>query len=268
MSAEQTSPRPATAAAGLFDLSGRVALVTGGAQGIGLAIATALAQAGAAVVLADRDGAGAEAAAQTLVAAGHRALGLAADVTAAAEVEHMVRTVEWQLGGLHVLVNNAGTQVPGQPEELEEVGWQRVLETNLAAVWRCSRAAYPAFRRAGGGKVINIASVLAVTAVGRAVAYGASKGGAMQLTRALATAWGSEGIQVNAILPGWTETALTEPIREAALGWYGHVLERTPAGRWGRPEDMAGAAVFLAGPGSDFVTGAGIVVDGGYLALG
>lgn len=257
----------------LFDLTSRVALVTGGARGIGLSIAWALANAGAAVALADRDGDEAGVAAEDLAAQGYPALALAADVTDVAQVRRAVDDTVANLGGLDILVNNAGTQVPGLPEELGEAGWHRVIDTNLTSAWLCSWAAYPALCRAGsaggtGGRVINIASVLAIFAVGRAAAYGASKGGMVQLTRALANAWAADGVRVNCLLPGWTETSLTAPIREHLREFSASVVARTPAGRWGQPEDMAGAAVFLASAASDFVTGQGIVVDGGYSAQG
>ena len=143
-----------------------------------------------------------------------------------------------------------------------------MLDTNLTSAFVCCQAAYPAMQRAGGGKIISVGSMLSIFGTPYAAAYAASKGGIVQLTRSLATAWAKDGIQVNAVLPGWIETALTDRAREQVEGLYERVLARTPAGRWGRPADLAGVAVFLASAASDFVTGTAIPVDGGFSVQG
>jgi 2-deoxy-D-gluconate 3-dehydrogenase len=249
----------------MFDLTGRVALVTGGNGGIGLAMAQGLAQAGATLVLTGRDAAKGEAAASAL---GPDAIFVPADITDPEAAQRLVAATEAQWGRLDILINNAGTSVRKQPEALSLAEWRHVLDTNLTSTFVCSQAAYPAMLRAGGGKIINIGSMLSLFGAAFAAAYGASKGGVVQLTKSLATAWAKDNIQVNAVLPGWIETALTDGAREQVAGLYERVLARSPAGRWGKPEDLAGVAVFLASGASDFVTGTAIPVDGGYSVQG
>jgi 2-deoxy-D-gluconate 3-dehydrogenase len=241
----------------LMDLTGKVALVTGGNGGIGLGMARGLAEAGATIVLAGRDRAKAEAA---LASLGAGARFIAADVTRKAECEAMVA----EAGRLDIVVINAGMSIRKPPEAFTEAEWRTVLDTNLSGAFFCAQAAHPALKAAGGGKIITIGSMMSLFGAPFAAAYGASKGGIVQLTRALAVAWAADNIQVNAVLPGWIDTDLTRDARDQVPGLNERVLARTPAGRWGRPEDLAGIAVFLAGPGSDFVTGAAIPVDGGY----
>jgi 2-deoxy-D-gluconate 3-dehydrogenase len=173
------------------------------------------------------------------------------------------RTVE-RFGRLDILVNNAGTTVRKQPEELTVQEWHLVMDTNLTSAFLCSQAAYPHMVRAGGGKIINIGSMMSVFASSYATPYAASKGGIVQLAKSLAVAWAKDNIQVNAILPGWIDTDLTRKAREQVQGLNERVLARTPAQRWGMPDDFAGIAVFLAAPASNFITGAAIPVDGGY----
>jgi 2-deoxy-D-gluconate 3-dehydrogenase len=249
----------------MFDLTGKVALVTGGNGGIGLAMAQGLAQAGATLVLTGRDAGKGEAAAAAL---GPDAIFVPADITDPSAAERLVAATETQWGRLDILINNAGTSVRKQPEALSLAEWRHVLDTNLTSTFVCSQAAYPAMLRAGGGKIINIGSMLSLFGAAFAAAYGASKGGVVQLTKSLATAWAKDNIQVNAVLPGWIETALTDGAREQVAGLYERVLARSPAGRWGKPEDLAGVAVFLASGASDFVTGTAIPVDGGYSVQG
>src|SRR5262249_27779779 len=146
--------------------------------------------------------------------------------------------------------------------------WHRVLDTNLTSAYLCSHAAYPLLKRAGCGKVINIASILSIFATSFSPVYAASKGGLVQLTRACAVAWAPANLQVNAVLPGWIDTELTEGTLRDVPGWHDAVVRRTPAGRWGTIDDLRGIAVFLSAPASDFVTGAAITVDGGYSILG
>jgi len=168
---------------------------------------------------------------------------------------------------LDILVNNAGMSIRKQPEDYTLAEWHTVLDSNLTSAFLCSQAAYPAMKKGGSGKIINIGSMMSIFGAPFATAYAASKGGMVQMTKSLATAWAKDGIQVNAILPGWIDTALTRRAREQVNGLHDSVLKRTPAARWGVPDDFAGIAVFLAAPASDFVTGAAIAVDGGYSSL-
>ncbi|MBX3656217.1 MAG: glucose 1-dehydrogenase [Ramlibacter sp.] len=248
----------------MFSLEGKVALVTGGNGGIGLGMAGGLAQAGATVVVAGRNTAKSADAVAQLRAAGGRADAMAVDVCDEASVAQLMADCVARHGRLDVLVNNAGTTVRKKPQELALDEWQHVLDTNLTSAFVCAKAAHPHLLRAGGGKVINIGSMLSIFGAPYASAYGASKGGVVQLTRSLATAWAGDGIQVNAVLPGWIDTELTQGARQQVQGLYERVLARTPAGRWGQPTDLAGIAVFLASAASDFITGTAIPVDGGY----
>lgn len=248
----------------LFDLGGRVALVTGGNGGIGLGMAKGFAAAGAKVMIAARRADKAEAALAELKALGAEAAFVAVDVTDEASVRAMVRETEARLGGLDILVNNAGMAIRKRPEDYTAAEWHAVIETNLTGAFFAAQAAYPALKRSGRGKVINIGSMMSIFGAPFAPAYAASKGAIVQLTKALATAWAADGIQVNAILPGWIDTDLTREARRQIEGLHERVLARTPAQRWGVPDDFAGIAVFLASSASDFVTGAAIPVDGGY----
>ena len=248
----------------MFDLKGRVALVTGGNGGIGLGMARGLAQAGAAIAVAGRNQAKSEAAAADLAKLGVKTTVLTADVTDEAQCRQMVGDTVARLGRLDILVNNAGINIRKPPQDLSSAEWKEVIDTNLTSTFTCSQAVYPVMKEAGGGKIINIGSMLSIFGAGFAPAYGASKGGVVQLTKALASGWAKDNIQVNAVLPGWIDTDLTRGAREQVKGLNTMVLMRTPAGRWGQPPDLAGIAVFLAAPASDFITGAAIPVDGGY----
>jgi len=252
----------------LFDLTGRVAIVTGGNGGIGLGMARGLAQAGAAVVLAARNVGKSTDAVKELEAMGAKAAMVKVDVTSEASCREMVQKAVDRFGRLDILVNNAGTNIRKQPQEYSLQEWHMVLDTNLTSAFACAQAAYPAMVRAGGGKIINIGSMMSIFGASFTAPYAASKGGMVQLTRALATAWAKDNIQVNAVLPGWIDTDLTRKAREQVSGLHERVLARTPAGRWGTPDDHAGIAVFLASPASDFVTGTAIPVDGGYSVQG
>jgi 2-deoxy-D-gluconate 3-dehydrogenase len=248
----------------MFQLTGKIALVTGGNGGIGFAMARGLAAAGANVIIAGRDAAKSAAAVQALTADGWKADAVEADVTDEAAVRRLFDTVSQRHGPLRILVNNAGTTIRKAPQDLSLEEWHTVMDTNLTSAFLCSRAAHGPMREAGGGKVINIGSMLSIFGAPYASAYGASKGGVVQFTRSLATAWAQDNIQVNAVLPGWIDTQLTRKAREQVAGLNERVLARTPAGRWGLPADLSGIAVFLAGSASDFVTGTAIPVDGGY----
>jgi 2-deoxy-D-gluconate 3-dehydrogenase len=252
----------------LFDLSGRVAIVTGGNGGIGLGMATGLAQAGAAVVVAGRQAKKSAAAVKTLEALGAKAVAAEVDVNDEASCRALADTAVKQFGRLDILVNNAGISIRKQPETYSLAEWQQVISTNLTAAFICSQAAYPHMVKAGGGKIINIGSMLSIFGTAYAAPYAASKGGIVQMTKALASAWAKDKIQANAILPGWIDTDLTRTAREQVEGLHDRVVARTPAARWGVPEDFAGTAVFLASSASDFVTGAALVVDGGYSSQG
>ncbi len=253
----------------MFDLSGKVAIVTGGNGGIGLGLARGLAGAGALVVVAARDAQKSAAAVAELdKLGGGGALAIAVDVTDEGSVAQLVRGTLAQCGRLDILVNNAGTNIRKRPEELTLAEWRQVIDTNLTSAYLSSHAAYPALKAAGSGKVINIGSMMSIFGAGFVPAYAASKGGIVQLTKACASAWAKDNIQVNAILPGWIDTALTRKAREQIPGLNESVLRRTPAGRWGTSEDFRGIAVFLASAASDFITGAAITVDGGYSIQG
>ncbi len=250
----------------LFDLTGKVALVTGGNGGIGLGMAHGLAQAGASLALAGRNAAKAETALAELAGLGARAEFVAGDVTRAADCRALVEQTVVRFGRLDILVNNAGTAIRKMPQDYTEAEWREVLDTNLTGAFLCSQAAYPAMVAAGGGKIINIGSMMSLFGAPYATPYAASKGGIVQMTRALATAWAKDDIQVNAVLPGWIDTDLTRTARRQVEGLHDRVVARTPAGRWGEPDDLAGAAVFLASAASAFVTGTALPVDGGYSA--
>jgi 2-deoxy-D-gluconate 3-dehydrogenase len=248
-----------------FDLSGRVALVTGGTAGIGLGMAEGLLQAGARVMLAGRDAARGAAAQARL---GDAAMFVQADVAQRDDCIGAVAATVARLGRLDILVNNAGTTARMRPETLQEADWRRVIDTNLSAALFCSQAAYPEMRRQGGGKIVMVGSLMSLFGAPYAAAYAASKGGVVQLARALATAWAEDRIQVNVVLPGWIDTKMTEGARAYTPGLFEAATARTPAGRWGQPADLAGIAVFLASAASDFVTGTAIPVDGGYSIRG
>jgi 2-dehydro-3-deoxy-D-gluconate 5-dehydrogenase len=251
----------------LFGLTGKVAIVTGGNGGIGLGIARGLAGAGARVVIAGRNADKLAAAVEELKTISPGAISLVVDVTDEKSVATMVDQAVQRCGQLDILVNNAGGTVRKLPQELSLAEWQQVIDVNVTSTFLCARSAYPHMKRAGGGKIINLGSMLSTFGAPYAAAYCAGKAGVVQLTKSLATAWAADNIQVNAILPGWIETDLTQGAREQVPGLNERVLARTPAGRWGRTGDLAGIAVFLAGRGSDFVTGTAIPIDGGYSTL-
>ena len=252
----------------LFDLGGRVAIVTGGNGGIGLGMARGLAEAGAAVVIAGRNEAKTEQAAAELRSGGAKSTGMVADVTDEHSCRLLVAAAVETHGGLDILVNNAGINIRKQPQEYTLAEWNSVIATNLSSAFLCAQAAYPEMKRRGGGKIINTGSMMSIFGSSFAAPYAASKGGIVQLTRALATSWAKDNIQVNAVLPGWIDTDLTRAARREVPGLHERVLARTPAGRWGVPEDHAGIAVFLASRASDFVTGTAIPVDGGWSVQG
>ena len=248
----------------MMDLTGHVALVTGGNSGIGLGMARGLARAGAALAIAGRNLTKNTAAARELEDLGAQVLPLEADVTREADCQAIVEATLGRFGRLDILVNNAGTNIRKPPQDYTLDEWKTVLDTNLTSAFLCSKAAYPALVAAGGGKIINTGSMTSIFGASFAMPYSSSKGGIVQMSKALATAWAKDNIQVNAILPGWIDTDLTRQARKEVSGLHERVLARTPAARWGDPGDFEGIAVFLASRASDFVTGAAIPVDGGY----
>ncbi len=252
----------------MFDLKGRVAIVTGGNGGIGLGMARGLAGAGAGVVVAGRNAEKSEAAVRELGKLGAAAMAVTVDVTDEAAVDRLVKATRERFGRIDILINNAGTNVRKSLHEYSLDEWHRVMNTNLTSAFLCSRAVYPAMKAAGGGKVINIGSMMSIFGASFSPAYGASKGGIVQLTKSAAIAWAPDNIQVNAVLPGWIDTELTQGARREVPWLHESVLKRTPARRWGTIEDMSGVAVFLASSASDFVTGTFIPVDGGYSIQG
>jgi 2-deoxy-D-gluconate 3-dehydrogenase len=250
---------------GMFDLKGKAALVTGGNGGIGLGMAQGLAQAGAAVAIAGRDAAKNAAALSSL---GKNCISLKGDIADEKQCRALVEAAAAQLGRLDILVNNAGMNIRKPPQDLTLEEWKAVLDTNLTSAFVASQAAYPHLKRAGAGKIVNIGSMMSIFGGSYLAPYAASKGGIVQLTKSLAAAWAKDNIQVNAVLPGWIDTAMTQKAREVLTGLNERVLARTPAARWGQPADLAGIAVFLCASASDFVTGTAIPVDGGYSVLG
>jgi 2-deoxy-D-gluconate 3-dehydrogenase len=252
----------------LFDLKGKVAIVTGGNGGIGLGMARGLADAGANVAVVGRNEEKSKAAVAELAARGVRATAVTTDVTDKEAVGRMVERVRSELGRIDILVNNAGINIRKAPHALELDEWSSVIDTNLTSAFLCSKAVHPAMRAAGGGKIINIGSMMSIFGASFAPAYAASKGGIVQFTRACACAWAADNIQANAILPGWIDTDLTKRARAEIGGLHERVLARTPEARWGAIDDFAGIAVFLASPASAFVTGTAIPIDGGFSIMG
>jgi 2-dehydro-3-deoxy-D-gluconate 5-dehydrogenase len=252
----------------LFDLKGRVAMVTGGNGGIGLGMARGLAAAGAAVAVVGRDAAKSKRAVSELAALGVPAEAVEADVSQEDAVRAATAQVAERFGRVDILVNNAGINIRKAPQEYSLAEWRQVLDTNLTSAFLLSQAVYPLMKRQGGGKIINIGSMMSIFGAAFAGPYAASKGGIVQFTRATASAWARDNIQVNAVLPGWIDTDLTRNARAQVTSLHDSILARTPAGRWGVAEDLAGIAVFLGGPASDFVTGTAIPVDGGYSIQG
>jgi 2-deoxy-D-gluconate 3-dehydrogenase len=251
-----------------FDLSGKVAIVTGGNGGIGLGMAQGLAEAGAAIAIVGRNETKSMAAVAELKQRGAKAIAVTADVTDKSAVADMVERTLRELGRIDILVNNAGINIRKPPHALALDEWDSVIRTNLTSAFLCSQAVYPAMKQAGGGKIINIGSMMSIFGASFAPAYAASKGGIVQFTRSCAVAWAADNIQANAVLPGWIDTDLTRRARQEIDGLHDKVLARTPAARWGAIADFAGIAVFLSSHASDFVTGTAIPVDGGFSVMG
>ena len=248
-----------------FTLQGKIAIVTGGNGGIGKGIARGFAGMGGDIVIVARNQAKtAEAVREIEEEFGVRVLGVQVDVRKEEEIEAMAAHVLDTFGRIDILVNNAGINIRKMPQDYLAAEWDEVLDANLRSAFLCSRAVYPGMKERGGGKIINIGSMTSLFGGAKLAPYGTSKGGIVQLTRSLAVAWAPDNIQVNAILPGWIDTDLTRQARKDLAGLNERVLARTPVGHWGEPDDLAGAAIFLASPASNFVTGVALPVDGGY----
>ncbi|MDX1382785.1 MAG: glucose 1-dehydrogenase [Thermoanaerobaculia bacterium] len=246
-----------------FDLSGKAAIVTGGNGGIGRGIAIGLAEAGADVCIAARNQEKSEEVRAEIEGLGRRCICQPCDVDDAADIDATIAATRDAFGGLQILVNNAGIAAINAPEQMTDDEWSGVLETNLTSVFRFCRAAYPSLAEKGG-KIINLGSMYSLFGSSLVPSYAASKGGVIQLTKSLAVAWAPQNIQVNAILPGWITTDMTAPVMNDLPDMYRQIVARTPAGRFGEPEECAGAVVFLAAAASDFVTGQSLAVCGGY----
>jgi 2-dehydro-3-deoxy-D-gluconate 5-dehydrogenase len=247
-----------------FRLTGKNALVTGSSRGMGAAIAVALAQAGADVALHASRSVSADVI-QRVAETGVRHVALAADLSHPDRAPELMDQAIAALGSIDILINNAGITRRAPAIDYSIADWNDVIATNLTSVFRlCQCAARPMIER-GSGKIVNIASLLSFQGGVTVPAYAAAKGGVAQLTKALANEWTSRGVQVNAIAPGYMATELTEALQNDPTRSR-QILERIPAGRWGSPADVAGAAVFLASPASDYISGHVLVVDGGWLA--
>ncbi len=250
----------------LFDLTGRVAIITGGSIGLGRQMAEGLAEMGANVVLCARKKERCEQAAEELKQLGVRTLALGCDVKNPGSVQEMVEATMAQFGRIDVLINNAGTSWGAPVEEMKLEHWNKVIETNLTGTFLCSQAAGRIMVARRRGKVINIASVAGLRGAPpefSAIGYHASKGGIITFTKDLACKWGMHNIQVNAIAPGWFPTHMSQVVMEQNREAF---LKKIPLGRFGGDHDLKGAAVFLASDASDYVTGHVLVVDGGQLA--
>ena len=249
----------------LFDLSGKVALVTGSTSGIGKAIARGLAEAGATVIVNGRDPGRLSAVVGELRNDGLTAHGYGFDVTAEDAIAESVGKIESEVGPIGILVNNAGIQRRAPLTEMPEETWREVIDHNLTSVFLVGRTVARGMIARGGGKIINIASLMSEVARKAIGPYAASKGGVRQLTRMMCVEWAAHNIQANAIGPGYFKTPLNASLA-ADPDFDQWVCGRTPAGRWGNTKELAGAAVFLASPASDFINGQVIYVDGGLLA--
>ena len=249
----------------LFDLTNRVAIITGGNGGLGLAMALGLAGAGANIVIAARNEEKTAAALAQIEELGVQAVGIPVDVTSEQGINRMVAEAVAHFQGVDILINNAGATVRKEPEDLSADEWDNVLDVNLRASFLTAKAVYPHMKARGGGKIISIGSMYSIFGGGGSGApYSSSKGGVVQLSKSLAVAWAKDNIQCNAILPGWFMTELTAAIPATQPERYDLICRRIPTGRWGDPQELQGTAVFLSSPASDYVTGAVITVDGGY----
>ncbi len=249
----------------LFDLIGKIALVTGSSQGLGFTIARGLGEAGASLILNGRNEEKLQRAVAVFNASGLKVTGCAFDVSDASHVRDKIPALEKEVGPIRILVNNAGIQRRSPLERVDEAVWREVLNTNLTAVFLLSQQVAQGMIARRAGKIINICSLMSEMARPTVGPYTAAKGGVKMLTKSMAVEWGKYNIQVNGLGPGYFSTEMNKPLKEDPQfdAW---VRSRTPAGRWGEPEELIGTAVFLASCASDFVTGQIIYVDGGILA--
>lgn len=249
-----------------FRLDGKIALITGGARGLGRTMAVALAQAGASIALAGRSKDTCQQAADEVASAtGRTVKGFAADVTKIADIERLATDVERELGPVDILVNNAGINIRGPIQQLTEADWDAVIDTNLKGPFLCARAFGPPMVSRGWGRVINLGSVLGVIALPGRAPYASSKAGIINLTRVLALEWAGTGVTANAICPGAFATEMNRSLLEDPVK-YKEFVAQIPMGRWGELEELTGAVVFLASDASSYVTGTPLFVDGGWIA--
>ena len=257
--------RPELLGTQLFDLTGRVAIMTGAGRGLGRTMALALAAAGADLALASRTTPELESLVEEIEALGRRAIAVPTDITSPEACEALVAAAVERLGRLDILVNNAGTNVRKSALDITPDEYDFVIQTNLKGYFNGARAAGRRFVEQGSGKVINISSILGSVALPNQAAYASSKGAIDQLTKVLAIEWATANVQVNGLAPTYFETDLTRPLYDDPER-KAFIEERTPMGRWGQPYELAGAVIFLASDASDFVTGQTILVDGGWTA--
>ena len=253
----------------MFSLEGKVAFVTGGNGGIGLGMAKGFVEQGASVVLAARTRSKLDSAVAEISEIGDgaqdRVLAVECDVTKRPSIQAALDATVEKFGGLDIAVNNAGTNKRAdEPHLLSEEDWQEVIDTNLTSMHSVTSLTFPLMKTRGGGKIINIGSMMSIFGSPYAPAYAASKGGVVQYTKSCAIAYAKYNVQVNAILPGWIVTEMTDEFGRLFPERHAAIEGRTPAGRWGQPDDLAGTAIFLASDASQFVSGVSIPIDGGY----
>lgn len=248
-----------------FDLTGKVAIITGGNGGLGLGIAKGLAKEGCAVALVGRNQDKIDNAVAEMAALGAKAIGVQADVSVEADVNRMVKETVEQLGRVDILFNNAAISWGLRPEKMTIEEWDNFIAVDLTSCFLCSKACYPEMVKAGGGKIVNIGSAITKKGMGKLVHYAAAKGGMDHMTQSLAMAWGKDNIQVNAVLPGLVDTEMMPCEGPGKAGPVNYIVKKTPVGRYGVPEDFEGISVLLASEASSFITGSIIVVDGGMM---
>jgi len=249
-----------------FRLTGKIALVTGGARGLGLTMATALAEAGADIALAGRSrDACDQSAAEIAAATGRRAKGFAADVTVGADIDRLAADVEAQFGAVDILINSAGVNIRGASDQLSEADWDTVIDINLKGTFFVSRVFGPRMVKRGWGRIINMGSILSVIGIPGRAPYASAKAGVLNLTRVLALEWAGSGVTANAICPGPFGTEMNRALLDDPVK-YQEFVKQIPMGRWGELHEIKGAAVFLASDASSFVTGSLLFVDGGWTA--